>query len=354
MPVKKVSDFSPDDGLSLRAAGRRFINSYRAAGYSKSYVKSLEETIGYLAHYSEEQGWPTVPHITTEHLEEYFAYSRTRKKGYGKGKCNGDETLSSSYLDKQYRQLHCFWGWLADGKRRLSAENVLDSMKRPRVEEKIVPTVSDEQITDLLSLVNPRLARTRLDVFRLQRNNALMHLLVDTPGRLNEIATIRLDDVFLVEEKIQIMGKGRRQRFMPIGKAAQRALEDYLEVRETLAPVTHDVWISEAGKAMHPNWIYQLLKRLKKRAEIPRLHPHMFRHTYATGSLRREMPDEVLKIIGGWKKIPETYFRTLGFEDAAEFHRKMSPGDRLSKKTSTRRRKGKPGGDGGPGPRGRL
>ena len=68
MPVEKFSDLSPEEDLTLRDAGRRFINSYRAAGYSKSYVQSLEETVGYLALYSEEQGWPTVPHITTEHL----------------------------------------------------------------------------------------------------------------------------------------------------------------------------------------------------------------------------------------------------------------------------------------------
>ena len=69
------SDYSPGSNIALRHAGRRFINSYRAAGYSKSYVQSLEETVGYLALYSEEQGWPTLPQITTEHLEDYFAYS---------------------------------------------------------------------------------------------------------------------------------------------------------------------------------------------------------------------------------------------------------------------------------------
>ena len=85
MTVKKVFDLSPGEGLTLRDAGRRFINSYRASNYQESYVTSLEESIGYLAHYAEQRGWPTVFHITTEHLEEYFAYSRTRKKGSGNG-----------------------------------------------------------------------------------------------------------------------------------------------------------------------------------------------------------------------------------------------------------------------------
>ena len=131
MTVNKVSDLSPEEGLPLRDAVLRFINSYRASNYQESYVTSLEETIGYLALYADEQRWPTVFHITTEHLEEYFAYSRTRKKGFGERKSNGSETISSGYLDRQYRQLHCFWGWLAGPKRRFVPENVLDAIRPP-------------------------------------------------------------------------------------------------------------------------------------------------------------------------------------------------------------------------------
>ena len=138
-----------------------------------------------------------------------------------------------------------------------------------------------------------------------------------------------------------------------IGRATQRVLEDYLEARETLAPVTRDLWISESGEALQPDRIPQLFKRLKERAKIPRLHHHMFRHTYAIGALRNRMPEQILVIIGGWKKIPPTYFRALGFEDAAEFHRTMRPGDRLSSKSPSRKEKAS-GGDKGRKPGRRL
>ena len=48
------------------------------------------------------------------------------------------------------------------------------------------------------------------------------------------------------------------------------------------------------------------------------------------------MPERVLQIVGGWRKIPDTYFRTLGAEDAMEFHRQVSPGDRLGRTPSSR------------------
>ena len=207
------------------------------------------------------------PISTTQHLEEYFAYSRTLKKGYGERKITGAETLSSSYLDKQYRQLRRFWAWMVEAKWVPVNVNVLDSMQRPRVEEKVVPTVSDEQIQDLLAILDPRLARTQVEKFHLLRNSAVIRLFVDTLGRLQEIAMMEVTDLFLEDkgdERIQVMGKGRRQRFMPIRRAAGRVLADYLEARERLFPVTHDLWVSDQGEAMEVNWLYLMVKRVRE------------------------------------------------------------------------------------------
>ena len=124
---------------------------------------------------------------------------------------------------------------------------------------------------------------------------------------------------------------------MPIGDTARSAIWDYLQEREALMPRTKALWVSEQGEALLPNGICQILKRLAKRAHIEGMHPHRFRHSYAINALRAGMPEQVLKIVGGWRKIPETYFKTLGEEDAIEFHRQVSPGDRLGKTPSGRK-----------------
>ena len=116
-------------------------------------------------------------------------------------------------------------------------------------------------------------------------------------------------------------------------------------------PRTSLLWVSEQGEALLPNGISQVLKRLGKRAGIADLRPHRFRHSYAVNALRAGMPEQVLKIVGGWRKIPETYFRTLGEEDARQFHRQVSPGDRLGRAASVGRARQRPGGG---KPRGRL
>ena len=123
---------------------------------------------------------------------------------------------------------------------------------------------------------------------------------------------------------------------MPIGDTARSVIWDYLQERESLMPRTDALWVSEQGEALLSNGVRQLLMRLAKRANIEGMHPHRFRHSYAINALRAGMPEQVLKIVGGWRKIPETYFKTLGEEDAIEFHRQVSPGDRLGKSVSGR------------------
>ena len=126
-------------------------------------------------------------------------------------------------------------------------------------------------------------------------------------------------------------------------------MRDYRQEREALIPRTRALWVSEQGEALLPNGISQILKRLAERAGIEDMHPHRFRHSYAIDALRAGMPEQVLKIVGGWRKIPETYFRTLGEEDAVEFHRQVSPGDRLGRMPSARKTRGQNGQNRRPG-----
>ena len=214
--------------------------------------------------------------------------------------------------------------------------NPLHLIKPPYLDEKTVPVVTEDQMRDLLLLTDPALARTRLHRFRLLRNRAVLYMLWDTPGRLEEVAMLDLDHLDLERGAVKVMGKGRKERWMPIGNAAQSVLWDYLQAREGVSPWAGAVWVSEHGRPMEPNGIYQMLKRLGKRAGISDLHTHRFRHSYAMNALRAGMPERVLKIIGGWKKIPDTYFKTLDAEDAQYFHRQMSPGDKLGKTPSSR------------------
>ena len=146
-----------------------------------------------------------------------------------------------------------------------------------------------------------------------------------------ELTSLTLDTVDLDAGAILVLGKGGRERWMPLGAVCAAALWDYLQIRKTCArDGVCALWVDDPGKAMTKAWSLLMLKRLGKKCGIDNLHPHRFRHTYAVAWLRSGAPERVLMLNAGWKKkVPETYFRTLGASDVARFHREMSPGDRL-------------------------
>ena len=204
MVVKLVSD------LCLREAGRGFIISLKASNhYSKMYLDALEQTLALASLNAEEQGWPPVAGITTAHVEEYLTYLQTRPRWFGDRETGSTRTVAPSYINAQYRRLNRFFNWM----------------------------------------VNPALARTPAHRFRLLRNRAVLFLLWDTPGRRDEVATLDVDGVDLDAGTIMVMGKSRKERYMPIGDTARSVLWEYLQVRAAMSPSTDALWfLSGAGQ----------------------------------------------------------------------------------------------------------
>ena len=251
MSVKQVFDHS------LRATGKRFLSSLKASNrYSGGYLASLETTLAMAALYAEEQGWPDVQEITTEHIEDYLSYLQDRDRWFGERTYADPRKLSKGHINAQYRRRNRSFNWLVE--RKHIDENPLDDIEAPSLEEKTVPIVTEDQMRDLLTLTDPALARTPAHRFRLVRDRAVLYAFWDTPGRLSEIAKLRLEHTDLANGTLLVMGKGRKERKMPIGDTARSAIWDYLQEREALIPLTTALWVSEQGEALLPNGICQL------------------------------------------------------------------------------------------------
>ena len=267
MSVKQVFDHS------LRDSGKRFITSLKASNrYSGGYLASLETTVAMAALYAEQQEWPDVREITVEHMEDYFAYLQGRIRWFGERTYVEPQKLSKGHINAQYRRLNRFFNWLVE--RRYADENPLSHIEPPSVDERTVPIVTEGQIRDLLTLADPDLAETPAHRFRLVRDRALLYAFWDTPGRLGEIAKLGLDDVDLTEGTLLVMGKGRKERRMPIGGNARSVTREYLQEREFLAPRTGLLWVSEQGDALLPIGISQILKPWEKQTGIAGLRSH--------------------------------------------------------------------------------
>ena len=193
-----------------------------------------------------------------------------------------------------------------------------------------------EDIANLLELVNLLRAMTDAERFCVVRHRAVLYLLWDTPSRRNQVTGLTMSSVDWKDGAIHVLGTGGKERWMTIDPCVLEVLWDYRDAREALRPDTEALWVDMWGGAMTNNWLYLMLKALGKRAGVEGLHTHRFRHTYAMNALASGMQERYLAFEGGWRKIPDTYFRTLGPEQIAERHRELSPAAKLRETVSRR------------------
>lgn len=140
------------------------------------------------------------------------------------------------------------------------------------------------------------------------RDRALVEFLYATGARVSEAVGLKFEDIDLAESVVRLSGKGQKQRLVPIGKCAVRALRDYLDkARPILASRaqksqataksrlnsslnsssksanTHVIFLNKRGKSLSRQSAWEAISRAGKMAKIGKeLHPHTLRHSFAT------------------------------------------------------------------------
>ena len=271
---------------SIREAAKGFLISLKASSrYQSPSMDTLETALGMFAKYAEDQVWPGANSVTTSHLEDYLTYLQTRPKWFGERATQ--EVVSRTRVEGQYRRLKTFFNWCV--KRGHRETNPLDLIPHPKIDEKTVSTISKLEFYDLLRTLDMQPARTKKQKFRKIKDRAVLLVFWDTPARRDELANVQLQNVDLDSGGVLVMGKGRRERWMPVGTTVVEAFWEYMQARATLMARTDNIWVNDDGGPMKPPQIHFMLKRLGHLAGVS-VHAHQFRHTWAMNMLRGGMP----------------------------------------------------------------
>ncbi len=174
--------------------------------------------------------------------------------------------------------------------------------------------------------------RALIAACRTPRERALLLCFIATGARLAEIASMTTDDL-RSDGMLLIHGKGAKERWLHLGKAAYRALADYLKGREG------HVWLADErrtppryrGKPMAAHGLYEVIIRISARAGVSDPHPHRFRTTFANRFLESGGDGGALQILLGHSSLAQTmeYAAYGAAERALAQQRKLSLADRL-------------------------
>jgi integrase/recombinase XerD len=196
-------------------------------------------------------------------------------------------------------------------------------LEGPKIWQRLPGICSRRQVINLLN------APDRAEPFYL-RDKAMLELLYATGIRASELAGLRISDLNLDIGYLRCLGKGNRERVVPVGKAAINATVEYLDkLRPELAKPFSDnfLLLSRTGRPMSRIEIWRLVKKHARRAGMPRnLTAHTLRHCFATHLLTGGADLRSVQEMLGHVDIATTQIYThVDQERLREIHRKFHP-----------------------------
>jgi site-specific recombinase XerD len=202
----------------------------------------------------------------------------------------GRNNLGRAAIRLRFSALRSFYKFLI----RHGAVSVspIKNISLPQLEERLPKYLTARQITDLLVAPMKPLTEARekgrgrpVSAAICFRDVAVLETVYSCGLRVSELCGLRAEDIDWNEQLVRVRGKGKKERLVPIGEPALKAIRDYWNLLERQPPGQSPVFLSEKKKAT-PIAPYVLQVRLKKHLATagldPSLTPHKLRHSYAT------------------------------------------------------------------------
>jgi len=236
----------------------------------KNYTRDLNEFLTFLLNpNSTEPSLKQIDHIT---IRDFMASLQKR------GNSKNSIARKLATLRSFYRFLH-LRGIIESNPARL-----VKTPKTPKRNPRFLKIGEIEKILDLPNSSKPKGCRDK----------AILELLYATGIRVSELTGLDVGNCSLSERLIRVKGKGKKERLVPFGKRAKEAISNYLEVRQSIlvkskkSQEPEALFLNLRGSRISSRSIQRLLSEyIREGALLMDVHPHLFRHSFATHLLNR-------------------------------------------------------------------
>lgn len=228
--------------------------------------------------------------------------------------------LSARSLARIISSLRSFYRYLIlDGFLEI---NPAANLSSPKIWLNLPKLLSIDEVEHLIS-------EPDLDKKNGKRDRAMLELLYATGLRVSELIQLRLKDINLEEGFLICRGKGGKERIVPLGSQAEKAVRNYLDAARPLLlkEATDLLFISSWGRALTRQGFWKMLKGYAQKAGLERkISPHVLRHSFATHMLERGADLRSVQLMLGHSQITTTQIYThVGRKRLREVYNKFHP-----------------------------
>ena len=186
-------------------------------------------------------------------------------------------------------------------------DSPISNIESPKQEKKLPKVLTEEEIKKLINSID-------LNHDFGQRNKTIIEILYGTGIRVSELINLKLSNIFFKENIIKVIGKGNKERFVPLGEIASNEMKIYINNRNRLkidSKSSDILFLNRYGRRLTRSMIFKIISDASKRIGLDKkISPHTLRHSFATHLIKNGADLRTIQLILGHESITTTEIYT--------------------------------------------
>lgn len=264
-----------------------FLKRHYAPNTAASYFRDIRDFHRFVIDYLGSDS-PRINQLDRLSIRHYIAFLHRSGKG-------------SATINRRIASLNCFFEFMR--RHQVVAKNPIRGIPRPKRKRGLPSFIGEGELGRLLDGLPA-------DTPSEKRDRAMMELFYGGGIRLAELIALKVQD-FEGGNFLRVMGKGSKERLIPLGSRAVTALQDYLNSRETLSDrkIGQTLFINSRGNPLDRRYVQRKVKTLLSAIRSD-LSPHKLRHAFATHMMRKGADLRAIQELLGHKDLTATQIYT--------------------------------------------